>query len=90
MDAEKYSRNVTLNCPTCGGTDFEIPDVESQPVKCARCGLEISREELIRDNSENISENVEEVKGAVVKDFQKELNDTLKKAFRSSKHIKIR
>lgn len=90
MGTEKYSRNVALNCPTCGGTDFEIPDVESQPVKCARCGLEISREELIRENSENISENVEEVKAAVVKDFQKELNDSLKKAFRGSKHIKIR
>ena len=90
MDAEKFNRNVTLNCPTCGGTDFEIPDDESQPVKCARCGRETSRDELIRENSENIAENVKEVKAQVVKDLQKELNDSLKKAFRGSKNVKIR
>jgi hypothetical protein len=73
MGAEKYRRNVALNCPTCGGTDFEIPDDESQPVKCVRCGRQTSRDELIRENSENISENVEEVKTEVLKDLQKEL-----------------
>jgi len=90
MDAEQYNRNVTLTCPTCGGTDFENPAVESQPVKCVRCGRGISRDQLILENSENISENVEEVKAEVVKDSQKELKDSLKKAFRGSKHIKIR
>lgn len=90
MDAEKYNRNVTLNCPTCGGTDFEIPDLESEPVKCVRCSREISRDELLRENSENISENVEEVRAEVVKDFQMDLKASLKKALRGSKHIKIR
>lgn len=88
MDTEKYRRNVTLICPTCGETNFEIRDNESRSVKCVRCGRETGRAELIRENSEKICESVEETKAKVLKDIQKELGNSLK-AFRGSVNIKI-
>jgi Zn ribbon nucleic-acid-binding protein len=82
MDAEKYNRNVTLVCPTCGGTQFEYEkgvDETIEVVKCVSCEQELTKDELIRENRENISEHVKEVGKEIVKDAA----EALKKAFKS-------
>ena len=91
MRAGKYNRSIPMNCPTCGGTDFEIPDGnEAQPVTCVRCGRTIRRDELIQENGENISEHVKEVKAEVLKDIKKEFTDSLRRAFKGNKNIRIK
>lgn len=93
MDAEKYNRSVTLLCPTCGGTQFSpaSPDnIESELKKCESCGREITRDELIRENSENIDEHMNEIKKEVTKDLADELKAKLASAFKGSKFIKIK
>ena len=93
MDTEKHNRLVTLLCPTCGGTQFSpaSPDnIESELQKCASCGREIMRDELIRENSENIGEHVNEIKNEVTQDLADELKKQLASAFKGSKFIKIK
>ena len=53
---------------------------------CASCGLEISRDDLITANRENIEQTVKEVGREVVGDLKRELA----KAFRGSKFIKFK
>ncbi|HEJ3169730.1 hypothetical protein JQ488_18775 [Pseudomonas aeruginosa] len=57
---------------------------------CGNCGLQISKDDLIRANDENVQAHAKEIGQAVVKDLQKELHESLKRAFRGSKNIKIR
>lgn len=93
MDAQKYNRSVTLLCPTCGGSQFSpvSPDNgESELQKCAACGREITRDELIHENSENIEEHLNEIKKEVTKDIADEFKKQLASAFKGSKFIKIK
>ena len=92
MDADKYNRSVSLLCPTCGSSLFEQDDEndETALVTCSSCGLETTREELIHANGESIDEHLKEMKEEVVRDLEKELKATLKKAFSGNKYIKIR
>ena len=93
MDAEKYNRDISLMCPTCGCTQFEYHsgvDETIELVKCASCGRKIPKDDLLRENSENISEHVKEVGDQVVQDAAKELKDTLKKAFKGNKNIRFK
>jgi len=89
MEAEKYNRSVTLICPTCGGDQFEFEDGEEriQSAKCVSCGRAFTKDELAKENSENISAHVEEMGQEITRDFAKEMRDTLKRAFRGSKTI---
>ena len=86
MDASKYNRSVTLLCPTCGNTEFAHEENSSELVRCASCGREFTKDDLIRENSENISIGVEEMKQQVVKDITKEF----KSALQGIKGLKIR
>ena len=89
MDSSKYSRSVSLLCPTCGGTMFEFEQGVDQTIeiaKCAKCGRIISKDELIRENGENISEHAKEIG----RDIAEDLHKTLKDAFRGNKFIKIK
>lgn len=93
MDTEKYNRSVTLLCPTCGGTQFSpmAPDnIESELQQCASCGREIARDELIRENSENIDEHVKEIGKEVTNDLALELKKHLAAAFKGSNLIKVK
>ncbi len=93
MDSEKYNRSIALFCPTCGGTIFEFEHGVDETIEiatCAKCGRELPKDELIRENEENISEHVEEIGKEVVKDIAEDLKKLLKNAFRDSKHIKIK
>lgn len=89
MRPEKFNRSIELLCPTCGTSSFSQPtDAQAAPelMICASCGLEISRDDLIEANRENIDETVKEVGREVVGDLKRELA----KAFRGSKLIKFK
>lgn len=88
MDVDKYNRTVSLLCPTCGHDQFphNIESSSNQLVTCARCGLQLTREELIERNQENIHFNVKEIE----KQFVGDLKTELIKAFCGSKFIKVR
>lgn len=89
MDSSKYNRSVSLLCPTCGGATFEFEQGVDQIIelaKCVKCGRQISKDELIRENGENISEHAKEIGRDIADDLRK----TLKDAFRGNKFIKIK
>jgi len=93
LNDDKYSRSITLTCPTCAGTQFEYDEAETSgeaPIKCAGCEREMTRDELKEANAENIDEHVKEIGKQVTQDLQKQLHDSLKKAFRGNKNFRIR
>ena len=61
-----------------------------QVITCTSCDREFSRDELIRENTENIEENVSEIKEEITRDITDELRKTLKKAFSGSKNIRFK
>lgn len=93
MKNRKYDRDVPLLCPTCGNSLFEHEsgtDETIELVSCASCGREMTKDQLIRDNSENMSEHVREVSEEVRKDVVNEFRKNLRKAFRSSRNIRFK
>jgi hypothetical protein len=60
------------------------------PVRCPRCGIELTKEELIRANQENLSIHAREGAEGAVQDLAKDIQDSLRKAFSGSKHIRIK
>lgn len=93
MKDEKYNRSIGLQCPTCGCTSYEYEqgvDETIEVAKCASCGREMTKDELLQENSENIQEHISEVGKQVTDDLAKELKASLKKAFKGSKSIRIK
>lgn len=93
MDTEKYNRSITLLCPTCGCTQFkssETTNSESELLICASCGRELTRDELIRENSENIDEHVKEIGKEVTDEIGRELKKQLAATFKGNKFIKVK
>lgn len=86
MNSDKYGRSVGLNCPTCGGDQFEYDEVEVTLVTCASCEREMTKEELIDENSENIQANVAEVTQEIKKDFEKQIKDI----FKNNKNFRLK
>lgn len=86
-----YSFSVTLRCPVCGSTDIDLSEDKSFG-KCNMCNKEFpgGYDELVELNQATIDAAVEERKTEIRKDFEKEMRDMLKKAFKGSKNIKIR
>lgn len=89
VDADRYARSVALMCPTCGHKDFERAD-DSSSLRCTSCDRIFTREELIRENGEVIEAEVEELKTEVLRDAKRELQETFRKAFKGSKHIRFK
>lgn len=87
-DADKYNRKIPLNCPTCGGTQFEFQSEndDTQPVKCPGCGLTTTKAELIASNSENIDAHMDEIKERLLKD----VTQSFKNSFKDNKYITIK
>lgn len=93
MNLDKLNRSITLLCPTCGNSEMESlegPQDVSNLFKCNNCGLEITKDELINSNQENINLHAEEIKVEATKEMQNELNKMLKNAFKGSKFIKVK
>ncbi|WP_413814992.1 ECs_2282 family putative zinc-binding protein, partial [Escherichia coli] len=53
MKDKKFSRSISLQCPTCGTTTL-LNDQDIEQVRCARCGREMTMNRLIEENGENI------------------------------------
>lgn len=93
MKDGKYNRSIGLQCPTCGCTSYEYEQGVDETIevgKCASCGREMTKDELLQENSENIQEHISEMGKQVTDDLAKELKASLKKAFKGSKNIRIK
>ena len=90
MNPRRYSRSVSMNCPTCGATDFEFPESQEQALACARCGRRVTREDLIQENDENIAQHAKEITNDVLRDAKKAFSDSLRKAFRGNRNIRFK
>ena len=92
MDANKYNRTVEIQCPTCGSSLFRYEPQTGgiEIATCASCGREITKDDLLRENAENISKHAEEIGREFTKDVAKELRDTLRRAFAGNKYIKFK
>jgi predicted RNA-binding Zn-ribbon protein involved in translation (DUF1610 family) len=90
MTDDKYDRSISLNCPTCGGTEFEYEsesvDNDSMPIKCPSCGFTTTKSDLIAANGENIEANVEDIK----EQFLKEVKQSLSDAFKGNNFFKLK
>lgn len=75
---QDYSRSISMQCSTCGGTDFEFED-ENSAVRCVGCNRAFTREELIRENNAQIEAEVEDVKSQFISDISKDFKKMLKK-----------
>lgn len=80
-------------CPTCGYSSFsydEGADETIQIMTCASCEREFNKDDLILENSENISENLSEIKSEMVNDVADEIRKSLKEAFSGNKNIRLK
>ncbi|APR51915.1 hypothetical protein CA223_07265 [Sphingomonas koreensis] len=77
MDAGKYNRSISMQCPTCGGTDFAQDD--SSIVKCASCDREMTKDELREANGDRIQAELEVIKAEVMKDIRADFAKAFKK-----------
>lgn len=89
LDFEKYNKQITLICPTCGSVEFKIESQEGIMMECKNCGLNISKDELKLENGEYIQAEINEIKNEVKKDIAKSFRDMLKKSF-TGKYVKVK
>ncbi len=75
---DNYSRSVSMQCSTCGGSEFEFGD-ENGPIRCNGCDRLYSREELKRENGERIEAELDVMKAEVFADVRKDLGKMFKK-----------
>lgn len=82
------SRKVTMYCPVCGNNQFsslddDIDSLIDAPddtrIKCSDCQTVFTKAELIEENQEAISDNIEEIKQEAYKEIEKELKKALRK-----------
>ncbi|WP_369987624.1 ECs_2282 family putative zinc-binding protein [Pseudomonas xanthosomatis] len=90
MNLDKHSRTIPLHCPTCAGTTFESESPESYSVTCTGCERVITREDLRRENKENIQAHLGEIKKDISKAVADDLRKRLQKAFKGSKGFKLK
>lgn len=91
MEEGKFDWQVALLCPVCGSNTFKFDeDDEAAPVRCADCGYETTREDLIEANGETIESHIAEMGEEILADVAKELNDSLRRAFRGNKYIRFK
>lgn len=78
-DKDKYNRSINLLCPTCGSEQFEYDEEDMSLVKCASCERVITKDDLIKENNENVQTNVDEVKKEIKNDIEKKFKHIFKK-----------
>jgi hypothetical protein len=79
-----------MYCPICGDTQFrfeedEIDNDECQ-LECLRCGLIITKADLIERNANSINAEVEAMKQEVLHDVRRSLQEAVK----GNKNIRIK
>ena len=89
---DDYHKDIALRCATCGSSsDFEFNDDKTY-VKCTKCNREYNGgyDELVELNKTHIQEEMDELKAEVKKDAENYLRDSLKKALKGNKFIKLK
>jgi predicted nucleic-acid-binding Zn-ribbon protein len=88
----EHQRAISLQCPTCGSTDFESDesDDSSAPVKCNTCKRETTRQQLIEDNAEFIDIQNREFQQEVLVKAKQELQKNLRDAFKGGRFVRIK
>ena len=85
---KNLDRKVTLLCPLCGNDQFSSLDEEPEDllhagddarVRCADCGTEYTKRELLDSNAAIIENAVDELAQDAVKELEKELKKAMKK-----------
>lgn len=89
MAGSDFNRSVSMQCSTCGGTQFDH-EAETGPFRCVGCDRTFTREELLRENGGLIDNEVGEMAADVSKWAREELRKSMRKAFSGSKHIKFK
>ncbi len=87
---ENVSKKVKTKCHVCGNDQFSSDYPEDSLInapgdtklKCAYCGAETTKDELIADNSRGIDAAVDEITAEITSELQKELDKAFRKAFR--------
>lgn len=76
---DNYSRSVSMQCSTCGGTQFEF-DEDGGPIRCTGCDrVYATKDELIAENGARIEGEVEGMKSDILGDVKKDLSKMFKK-----------
>lgn len=79
---DDYERTLRLLCSTCGSGNFEYDEEKDDgPVRCSSCDRVFTREELTRENGARIDAELEDMQEEVVADLERDLADSLRKAF---------
>lgn len=88
---KNYNFTIQLRCPVCGSTDIEITDDKSLG-KCNKCNKVFhgDLDELKELNQAQIQDEIDAKKEEIQKDFEKEVHDMFKKAFKGNKYIKFK
>ena len=74
-----YSRLVSMQCSTCGSTQFEFGE-DGGPIRCTVCDrVYSSKDELIAENGGRLDSHIEELRDDVLKDVRKDLSKMFKK-----------
>lgn len=87
-----YSKSIQLRCVVCGSeSDFECNEDRTY-IKCTKCNREYlgGYDELVELNQAHIQDEIDDLKDEVKQDAEKYLRDSLKKALKGNKYIKIK
>lgn len=87
-----YSKSIQLRCVVCGSeSDFECSEDRTY-IKCTKCNREYlgGYDELVELNQAHIQDEIDDLKDEVKQDAEKYLRDSLKKALKGNKYIKIK
>lgn len=84
-----FNRSVSMQCSTCGGTQFEY-EAETGPYRCVGCDRSFAREEILRENGLPIDNEVGEMATDAAKYARDELRKSMRRALSGSKHFKLK
>lgn len=88
MKLNNLDRQISMLCPTCGCKDFNFDEHdENGLVTCTQCERQLTRADIVAENSELINEIA---KKEAQKQIEAEMKKMLKNAFKGNKNIKIR
>lgn len=86
MAGSNFDRSVSMQCSTCGGTQFEY-DAETGSFRCLGCDCTITREEVLRENGNLIDNEVGEMAADATKYARDQLRKSMRKAVSGTKHF---
>lgn len=73
-------KSISMRCSICGNDQFSTVDERVEDIqeaddeveiKCSDCGRVVTKEQLIEENSEIISANIEDIKEEFIGELQK-------------------